>query len=95
MADITPKTILNKLPDSWEEKDHALHREYTFSSFKMALSFMNECVVSIDLLNHHPEWSNTYNKIHVILRTHDAGNIVTEKDYALATILEDIYLARF
>ena len=94
MAAITPKTILNNLPDSWEEKDQALHREYTFSSFKLALSFMNQCVASIDSLNHHPEWFNTYNKVCVRLRTHDAGNIVTDKDYALATILEDIYLAQ-
>jgi 4a-hydroxytetrahydrobiopterin dehydratase len=56
---------------------------------------MNECVDSIDSLNHHPEWSNSYNKVYVILKTHDAGNVVTDKDYALAAILEDIYLARF
>ena len=94
MVGIIPKIILNNLPDSWEEKDQALHREYTFSSFEKALSFMSECVTSIDSLNHHPEWSNTYNKVCVRLRTHDAGNIVTDKDYALATILEDIYLAQ-
>ncbi|MDG1099436.1 MAG: 4a-hydroxytetrahydrobiopterin dehydratase [Bacteroidia bacterium] len=72
-----------------------MHRKYTFSSFKLALSFMNECIDSIDSLNHHPEWSNSYNKVYVILKTHDAGNVVTDKDYALAAILEDIYLARF
>jgi 4a-hydroxytetrahydrobiopterin dehydratase len=42
----------------------------------------------IEKLNHHPEWSNVYNKVHVSLTTHDAGNTITEKDKQLAEILD-------
>jgi len=91
-VDIIPKTILNKLPEYWKEIDNSLQREYIFLTFEEAIRFMHDCVSSIDALNHHPEWSNVYNRVKVILRTHDAGDSVTDKDYKLAEILESIYL---
>lgn len=45
---------------------------------------------AIEKLNHHPEWTNVYNKVHVVLTTHDAGNTITEKDRKLAIVLDGI-----
>jgi 4a-hydroxytetrahydrobiopterin dehydratase len=53
---------------------------------------MNKAAVVIETFNHHPEWSNVYNKVHVILRTHDAGYVVTNKDRKLAQLLDDVEL---
>jgi len=44
----------------------------------------------IEKMNHHPEWSNVYNKVHVVLRSHDAGNIVTDRDRELAKALDTL-----
>ncbi len=74
----------------WTEKEHALHRDYQFTDFKEAMAFMQEAAVAIDRENHHPEWSNVYNKVHVKLTTHDSGNTVTDKDRKLAEIIEEI-----
>jgi 4a-hydroxytetrahydrobiopterin dehydratase len=49
------------------------------------------CRPAIDQLNHHPEWTNVYNRLEVRLRTHDAGNRVTEKDKQLAVLLDQKY----
>ena len=72
----------------WEESPNSLEKEYRFESFEMAMVFMQQASVRISELNHHPEWSNVYNRIRVRLTTHDAGNIVTEKDRELAKILD-------
>ena len=76
---------------SWLERDNALYREFTFSSFTDAMQFMQECIEPIESLNHHPEWSNVYNKVAVKLTTHDAGNSITEKDRKLAVALDQVY----
>ena len=90
-----PRTILNRLPEHWSETNNSLQREFIFKTFKEAVEFMSSCVNSIDFLNHHPEWINVYNKVNVTLRTHDAGNVVTSKDYELAKVLEEVYLEKF
>jgi len=68
-----------------------LEKTFHFSSFLKAIEFMNDASKEIEILNHHPEWSNVYNKVRVILRTHDAGNKVTELDFRLAKILDSVY----
>ena len=55
-----------------------------------AITWMNKAAVIIDELDHHPEWSNVYNKVQVTLCTNDAGNIITEKDRELARLLDEI-----
>lgn len=75
---------------NWIEKDHALYKTFTFNSFNEAMDWMSKMAPKIDALNHHPEWTNVYNKIMVKLTTHDAGNIVTEKDYTLAKLLDEV-----
>ena len=78
---------------SWEETPNFLYKEYLFESFELAMVFMQQVAVRITEINHHPEWSNVYNRVHVKLTTHDAGNIVTEKDRELAEILDEIYIS--
>lgn len=77
--------------NSWLEKENALHKTFVFSDFAAAISWMVKAGYSIEKLNHHPEWSNVYNKVSVKLTTHDAGNTVTDKDRKLAEILDKLY----
>lgn len=75
---------------TWTEHNNALHKTFAFSSFPAAMEWMQKASLEIEKLNHHPKWTNIYNKVIVELTTHDAGNIVTEKDWQLAQILDDI-----
>ena len=75
----------------WKEESNALHKTFEFKDFKEAMHFMTSSITPVESLNHHPEWSNTYNKVTVKLTTHDAGNTVSEKDRKLAEALDQIY----
>ena len=77
--------------DNWNNNSNSLEKTFRFESFIQAIEFMKRASNDIDTLNHHPEWTNIYNKVIVILRTHDAGNVVTELDYRLAELLDVIY----
>lgn len=68
----------------WTEIDNRLCRELEFSSFSQAISFMVQVAFLAEKLDHHPNWSNVYNKVIIQLTSHDAGNRITEKDYTLA-----------
>lgn len=78
--------------DTWIPDKNALLKTFQFASFETAMQFMQEAVPFITATDHHPTWSNTYNQIHVSLSTHDAGNVVTEKDWALAQYLDALFL---
>ncbi|MCB0328220.1 MAG: 4a-hydroxytetrahydrobiopterin dehydratase [Bdellovibrionales bacterium] len=69
---------LDGLP-GWHLEDNKLAREFKFSDFLEAFSFMTELALLSERLNHHPEWSNVYNTVKIHLMTHDAGG-VSEKD---------------
>jgi 4a-hydroxytetrahydrobiopterin dehydratase len=73
----------------WSVKDGKLHREYKFPDFAHAFGMMATAAPTIEKMDHHPEWSNVYNRVTVDLSTHDAGGI-TQKDFDLATLLEGI-----
>ncbi|TPE45521.1 4a-hydroxytetrahydrobiopterin dehydratase [Pontibacter mangrovi] len=75
----------------WKEEDDKLTRSLTFKDFKQALAFINKVGEVAEELNHHPWWSNVYNKVEIELTTHDAGNTVTEKDFKLARRIDEIY----
>ena len=68
----------------WIEKDNRLRAEYQFDDFVSAFAFMTKVAIVAEKMNHHPSWSNVYNKVIIELSTHDAGDIVTEKDHQLA-----------
>ncbi len=69
--------------DGWEYTNNALEQRFTFADFAAALAFINKVGVVAEELNHHPDISNSYNKVTLRLSTHDAGG-VTEKDIELA-----------
>lgn len=75
----------------WKEENHSLQKEFVFRDFIAAMAFMINSAMYIEQINHHPEWTNVYNKVSVTLRTHSAGNTVTEKDRELARILDGVY----
>lgn len=75
---------------NWTEEKSQLSKTFKFNSFAEAISWMVKAAFIIEKMNHHPEWTNVYNKVHVILRTHDAGNIVTDRDRALAKALDTL-----
>ncbi len=72
----------------WQEENNQLKKTFVFKDFAEAMAWMVKAAFVIEKHNHHPEWSNVYNKVVVCLCTHDAGNIVTDKDYALAKALD-------
>jgi 4a-hydroxytetrahydrobiopterin dehydratase len=76
--------------NSWIEKEQKLTKTFIFKDFGEALSWMIKASYRIEKLDHHPEWTNIYNKVHVSLTTHDAGNTITEKDMQLAAILDSL-----
>lgn len=71
--------------DSWDidEKGQKISRSFEFKDFKEAWAFMSKCADYAEKMNHHPEWSNVYNKVDITLTTHDAGGL-TQKDLHLA-----------
>jgi len=76
---------------SWTIHEAKLHRKYQFPDFAHAIGFMATAAPAIEKMNHHPEWSNVYNRVTVDLTTHDSGGI-TQRDVDLAKILETIGL---
>lgn len=68
----------------WTEKNNKLFRSFEFKDFKEAFAFMTKVALVAEKMNHHPDWSNSYNKVEISLCSHDAGNIVTDKDRELA-----------
>ncbi len=71
-------------------EDNALISDFRFKDFQAAMAFMNEVAIIADKMNHHPEWSNTYNRVSIKLTTHDQGNTITEKDHRLAEAILEI-----
>ncbi len=65
----------------------ALQKEFKFSNFSEAFGFMTRVALMAEKMDHHPEWSNVYNKVSVVLSTHDAGGI-TEMDFKLAKMMD-------
>lgn len=68
----------------WQEVNNTLYKKFVFANFSEAFAFMTRVAIEAEKLNHHPKWSNVWNTVEIWLSTHDAGNIVTEKDYTLA-----------
>lgn len=75
----------------WTEENNQLKRSFQFGNFIDAFAFMTKVAFVAEKMNHHPNWSNVYNKVDISLCTHDAGNTVTEKDRKLATEIDKIY----
>ena len=70
-----------------EEGGSAIGKRFQFKSFNAAFGFMARCALAAEKLDHHPEWSNVYNKVDVRLTTHDSGGL-TELDFKLAKSMD-------
>jgi 4a-hydroxytetrahydrobiopterin dehydratase len=75
----------------WQEKDNKLQASFEFKNFSEAFAFMTEVAFIAEKLDHHPEWSNVWNKVNFQLCTHSAGNIVTKKDRELAAAIDEVF----
>ena len=75
----------------WTEEDNKLKASFKFSDFTEAFSFMTRVAIHAEKQNHHPWWSNVYNRVNFELTTHDTGNTVTEKDRKLADTISTIF----
>ena len=73
-----------KTPEGWSENNNALYRKLQFKDFSQAFAFMVRVAIEAERMNHHPVWKNVYNQIEIWLNTHDAGDVVTDKDVELA-----------
>ena len=75
----------------WKERDNKLIRSFKFDDFGQAFAFMTQVAIQAEKSNHHPWWSNVYNEVNIELSTHDAGDIVTQKDHDLANAIDLIF----
>lgn len=74
----------------WQEKDNTLYKKFQFTNFSEAFAFMTRVAMEAEKIDHHPLWTNVWNTVEIWLSTHDAGNVVTEKDRRLAVKIDKI-----
>ena len=74
----------------WIEEKIQLKKSFAFGDFSEAFAFMTRVALLAEKHNHHPYWTNVYNKVEIFLNTHDAGDIVTEKDHKLAEAIDKL-----
>ena len=81
---------INNLSKNWVIEDIFLKGSFVFKNFDDAFNFMKKVAIKCEDMNHHPKWTNVYNKIDVELYTHDSGGI-TEKDFELSSYMDSIF----
>lgn len=93
MEPLSESEIQNELKklNEWSFSENKIHREFSFSDFKTALSFIVRVGFDAEDQGHHPELFNVYNTVQISLATHDAGDKVTDKDINLAKAIDAIY----
>ncbi len=74
----------------WQEIDNKLVKTFEFKDFTEAFGFMSKVAIEAEKMNHHPNWSNVWNKVSFELTTHDAGNKVTDLDRTLAAKIDEL-----
>jgi 4a-hydroxytetrahydrobiopterin dehydratase len=75
----------------WIEKNNKLESQFKFKDFSHAFAFMTRVAMVAEKMNHHPTWTNTWNTVDIVLSTHDAGDIVTDKDKKLSEQIDRIF----
>ena len=75
----------------WKEESNVLIGHFKFDNFSIAFSFMTQVALLSEKMNHHPNWSNTYNKVDIQLFTHDSKDVVTAKDVKLSVEIDRIF----
>lgn len=92
MQPLTTDQIASAALPDWSyssERGGCLSRSFVFADFVQAFGFMTQLALHAEKMNHHPEWSNVYNKVDIVLTTHDAGGL-TERDVTLARIADGL-----
>jgi 4a-hydroxytetrahydrobiopterin dehydratase len=74
----------------WTESNNKLKKAFKFRDFPEAFAFMTRVAMAAEKMDHHPYWTNLYNKVEIELSTHDAGDVVTQKDHKLAAIIDSL-----
>ena len=74
--------------DGWRWENDCLKKNFEFSNFRDAMTFLVRISYEAEGMDHHPEISNCYNRVSLSLNTHDAGGKVTEKDFSLASVID-------
>lgn len=74
----------------WTEQNNSLYRKFEFKNFSEAFAFMTRVAMIAEKMDHHPLWTNVWNSVEIWLSTHDAGNIITEKDRKLAAAIDEL-----
>ncbi|HUX83748.1 MAG TPA: 4a-hydroxytetrahydrobiopterin dehydratase [Chitinophagaceae bacterium] len=74
----------------WKKKENQLIRKFRFTNFQEAFAFMTRVALIAEKMDHHPYWINVYNELEIRLSSHDAGDIVTDKDRKLAAAIDKI-----
>jgi 4a-hydroxytetrahydrobiopterin dehydratase len=74
----------------WTEQDNELRRSFDFKDFSAAFAFMVRVALVAEKQDHHPKWTNVYNRVEIALSTHDAGGMITEKDRKLAAAIDTL-----
>ena len=74
----------------WTEENNKLYRKFTFKDFSEAFAFMTRVAILSEKADHHPTWTNTWSTVEIWLSTHDAGNMVTNKDKSLASKIDEL-----
>ena len=72
----------------WKEEDNKFYKKFEFKNFSEAFAFMTRVALAAEKMDHHPLWTNVYNKVEIWLNTHDAGDVVTDKDRKLAKLID-------
>ena len=78
------------IPDQWEHRGDVLFRTFRFADFTEAFAFMTKVAALADEADHHPDWSNSWNVVHISLTTHSAGSTVTDRDVSLAQAINSL-----
>jgi 4a-hydroxytetrahydrobiopterin dehydratase len=74
----------------WKEENNRLTKTFVFADFTEAFGFMTKVAIVAEKMNHHPTWTNTWNKVSFELSTHDAGNTVTDLDRRLSIAIDKL-----
>ena len=74
----------------WIEQNNRLKKAFKFKNFSEAFAFMTRVAMLAEQMDHHPFWTNVYNTVNIELSTHDAGDMVTDKDRKLASAIDQI-----
>ncbi|UAY52123.1 4a-hydroxytetrahydrobiopterin dehydratase [Ferruginibacter albus] len=74
----------------WIEENNTLYKKFEFKNFSEAFAFMTRVAIEAEKMNHHPLWTNVWNRVEIQLSTHDEGDIVTDKDRELAKKIDKI-----